>query len=618
MSDLDELKKLLFGAEKATLDHIAERVEKRETRAVDVADILPEAIHHSHLKDDDELVMSLKDPVGVVIKQSFHEEPETYGDALYPVMGPAIRKSIMHTLRTFTQQINQAIEHSLSAKGLKWRLQAWRAGVPFGDFVLQKTLLYRVEQAYLISRENGLLISHVHHDAAKIKDSDAVSAMFTAIQDFVKESFSPDRTGRLETADMGEFTLWAVHGPHALLVCVIRGLPPRSLRADLTAILERIHFRHGDALPGYAGDTSTIQGVEEELAHCLRFEAQQEQEAKKQGLSTPTIILLLILGTVLLGVGVVSFMYSRDQARLEAVLAATAGYYVGDLERSGSTFTLRGLRDPLAPTIEEVAAEAGIEPDRIEAELRPYQSLDPEIVAQRLYSRLDTPSGVTLSIEGTTLIASGPAPLDWQEQTALRLADIEGIHELQIWMSDNDRAAVVREHLQVPLRMTVNMVDGTAVVTGTASKAWLDAARAASADLPWPVDLDSVQVSEWTELTASVSTRDGQRYFFSDGTSLTPNSAATLPENAAMIAMLAAQAADLDATLSVTLVGFTDGIGDAAINERLAGRRADVVRRALVAAGVPEDAISVESDVPESGELDLESRRVDVRLSLSR
>ena len=31
-----------------------------------------------------------------------------------------------------------------------------------------------------------------------------------------------------------------------------------------------------------------------------------------------------------------------------------------------------------------------------------------------------------------------------------------------------------------------------------------------------------------------------------------------------------------------------------------------------------QDAISVESDVPESGELDLESRRVDVRLSLSR
>jgi hypothetical protein len=113
----------------------------------------------------------------------------------------------MHALRTLAQQINEAVEQSLTPRGLVWRMQAWRAGVPFGDFVLQKTLLYRIEQAYLISRENGLLIGHAQHEVARIKDSDAVSAMFTAIQDFVKESFSPDRTGRLETADMGEFTL---------------------------------------------------------------------------------------------------------------------------------------------------------------------------------------------------------------------------------------------------------------------------------------------------------------------------------------------------------------------------------------------------------------------------
>ncbi|MDH3441302.1 MAG: OmpA family protein, partial [Gammaproteobacteria bacterium] len=158
MNDLDELKTLLFGAEKETLDAIVERVEKREVRSADVADILPEAIHTSHDKSG-ELVASLKEPVGEVLKASFQEQPEVFGDALYPVIGPAIRKSIMHTLRTFVQEINTAVDHSLSAKGVRWRIQAWRAGVPFGEYVLQKTLLYRVEQAYLISRENGLLIS---------------------------------------------------------------------------------------------------------------------------------------------------------------------------------------------------------------------------------------------------------------------------------------------------------------------------------------------------------------------------------------------------------------------------------------------------------------------------
>ena len=195
MSDLEQLKELLFGAEKQALDSIAARVERPEVRTTDVADVLPEAIHQSHRKNG-ELVESLTEPVGECLQQAFQDDPQTYGDALYPVMGPAIRKAIMHALRNFGQQINTAVEHSISPRGLKWRWQASRAGVPFGEYLLQQTLQYRVEQAYLISRENGLLIGHVHHEAAKIKDSDAVSAMVTAIQDFVKESFSPDRPGR--------------------------------------------------------------------------------------------------------------------------------------------------------------------------------------------------------------------------------------------------------------------------------------------------------------------------------------------------------------------------------------------------------------------------------------
>ena len=180
MNDLDKLKSLLFGDEKEALDSITRRVERPETRAVDVADILPEAIYQSH-KNGDHLSVSLREPVSECLEQAIQEDPQKYGDALYPVMGPAIRRSIMETLRAFAQQINEAVEQSLTPRGLKWRFQAWRAGIPFGDFVLQKTLLYRVEQAYLISRENGLLVAHVHHEAAKIKDSDAVSAMFTAI-----------------------------------------------------------------------------------------------------------------------------------------------------------------------------------------------------------------------------------------------------------------------------------------------------------------------------------------------------------------------------------------------------------------------------------------------------
>ena len=387
MSDLDELKDLLFGREKEVLDSISERVERRELRSQDIADVLPEAIHTIHRNNSD-LREALREPVGQCLKDAFREEPQTYGDALYPVMGPAIRKSIMHALRTFAQQINEAVEQSLTPKGLSWRFQAWRAGVPFGDFVLQKTLLYRVEQAYLISRENGLLVGHVQHEAAKIKDSDAVSAMFTAIQDFVKESFSPDRTGRLESADMGEFTLWAVHGPHALLVCVIRGVPPRSLRGELSAVLERIHFRYGDAIRDYAGDTATIPDIDEELLPCLRLQARQERAGKRR-MSWPLLLIVLLL---LAGAGyllVTSYLQQKKLETLVGALESTPGLVVTEATATRSELAVAGLRDPQAPDVASIAASVGLGDVEIVSDMRPYYSLDPVLVAQRESAQRD-------------------------------------------------------------------------------------------------------------------------------------------------------------------------------------------------------------------------------------
>lgn len=382
MNDLEELKSLLFGAEKQVLDSITERVQKPETRAVDIADVLPEAVHKSHQRGP-ELAAALREPVSQCIQTSLRAEPEAYADALYPIMGPAIRKSIANALRSFAQQINETVEHSLSFSGLRWRFEAWRAGVPFGDYIMQRNMLYRVEQAYLISRNNGLLVAHVHHEGSRIKDSDAVSAMFTAIQDFVQESFSPDRSGRLETADMGEFTLWAVHGPHALLVCVIRGVPPRALRGDLSAILERIHFRYADGLRDYTGDTSTVTGVDAELTECLGFEAVKSSAAEKRALSTPLIIALLLVIAALGYYAYTQWHTSRQLAALNSTFEATPGFFVAAIEYDSDGFLVRGLRDPLAPELATVASGAGLDAGSVRGELRAYQSLDPEIAAIR-------------------------------------------------------------------------------------------------------------------------------------------------------------------------------------------------------------------------------------------
>lgn len=561
MNDLDELKNLLFGAERQVLESIKDRVQIPEARAADIAAVLPEAVRISHEKDG-QLVETLKDPVEQVLRESFRESPQEFGDALYPVMGPAIRKSIVHTLKAFAQQINQTLEYSLTLKGLSWRFRAARAGVPFASYVIQQSLQYRVEQAYLISRENGLLMSHVHHDASHIKDSDAVSAMFTAIQDFVKESFSPDRSGRLETADMGEFTLWAVHGPHALLVCVIRGVPPQSLRSDLSAILERLHFRYGEAIRHYKGETATISGVEVELQRCLQFEAARPAKNRKRKIAWPLLLILVALiaaGAYALWAG---WQQAQRQQQLVAAIDATPGLYVGDIRRDGDRYVLSGLRDPLADSLDEVAARAGLQPGQLQGDLRPYQSLDASMRLRRATKLFAPPAGIRMTQQGNALVFSG-----------------------------------------------------------TASNTWISAARnkAGIIDTGWDVQFADVQATEWLELSAQVEALNNRRFHFETNAELLPEDANELARYVTAMSELLTLARRAGAAINVAVTGHTDGLGTIEFNNTLAAERTERVIAALQAAGIDPARVQRASDIaePAPGALDPEKRRVDVSITLT-
>ncbi|MEM9403526.1 MAG: hypothetical protein AAGA44_13700 [Pseudomonadota bacterium] len=554
-NDLEQLKSLLFGSEREALDSITERVRGRESRTDDVADVLPEAIRLSYQKNNG-LARSLRQPVGDCLGEAFHDQPEKYANALYPVMGPAIRKSIISTLRAFAQQINETIEQSLSLRGMKWRFDAWRTGVPFGQYVIQQTLLYRIEQAYLISRENGLLIGHVHHESSVIKDSDAVSAMFTAIQDFIKESFSPDRSGRLETADMGEFTLWAVHGPHALLVCVIRGVPPVTLRGDLSSILERVHFRNADALRDYAGDTDTVDGVEDELNECLRFEAMQP-ETKRSIARWPVLLLSAVILAGLAYWAVQSWRSEQRATALQQVIARTPGWYVSDVESDDGVLRITGLRDPLADSLVTVIETAGLTEDQVVASLQPFQSLDPAIVRLRSIDALALPDGVRVLPDDAGLSLTGTAPYSWLAATRDRLT---------------------------------------------------------AGAIPSNVDLSAVSAREWAALQTEAETYRDTSFRFDNGAEFLAADAAGIDEFVSRLADFSTRVSAVGGTLTVSIVGYTDAIGTPERNVAVAEGRVDAARSKLLDAGINAEWISttLEVDTGSAQTMEPEKRRVGV------
>ena len=134
---------------------------------------------------DDRLARALRPTIEQSLEESTRRNPGMLADAIFPVIGPVIRKSINETFDGLVQSLQTTLEHSMSAQGWKWRFEAWRSGKSFAEVVLSHTLIYQVEAVFLIHKGTGILLKHAMAKEGVVKDEDMVSGMLSAIQDFV-------------------------------------------------------------------------------------------------------------------------------------------------------------------------------------------------------------------------------------------------------------------------------------------------------------------------------------------------------------------------------------------------------------------------------------------------
>ena len=195
---LVELRDLLLGPMQAQLDKLQRRLDSPQLLAKDVSQVLPEAISLRSSRDK-KIQITLEPITEKAIISSIKKDRRVLVDALFPVMGPAIRKAIASTIQGMIQGFNQILEHSLSIQGLKWRWEAIRTQKTFAEVVLLHTLVYQVEQVFLIHKDSGLVLQHVVAKTAVSQDPDLVSGMLTAIKDFVHDSFGGQKDQALDT-----------------------------------------------------------------------------------------------------------------------------------------------------------------------------------------------------------------------------------------------------------------------------------------------------------------------------------------------------------------------------------------------------------------------------------
>jgi len=420
-TEFAELRSLIIGPEQRDLRALEARLNDPGRVARDVSEVLPEAV--ALRRHDPHLTRALAPSIEEAITTSVRRNPQPLADALFPVIGPAIRKAIAASLSGMLESLNRTLEHSLSWRAIQWRLTALRTGKSFAEVVLLNTLVYRVEQVLLIDRRTGLLLQHVTEGARPEKDADMVSGLLTAIHDFAHDSFDVSADDALDTFTVGEFVVWIERGPHAILAAVVRGTAPAELRVRLQEALEYVHAYHGDALRGFTGDATALEAVRPALDALL-----QSQYRRREQPVSPLLWVGLVVLAMIAGVWLILSMQARARwnGYVDA-LRAEPGLVVVSTERRGGRHIVHGLRDPLARDPASLLAAHELTAPDVSGNWQLYQALDPDLVLRRARQILRPPSGVTLQFAEGVLRAHGAAPAAWIVESARVAPAIAGV-----------------------------------------------------------------------------------------------------------------------------------------------------------------------------------------------
>ena len=409
--NLDSRMRELDERERYNLKRLRDRLKSASVTPEAVGEALPEAVVIS-AGEGQRLHKSMVETTERAIELSINQDPSVLATALFPIIGSAIRKAIERLVNETLVNVNAGLEKTLSFKRLGWRFESLRSGVPFYEIVLRNTLKYRVEHAFLIHKRTGLLLSSVSRPDTKMADKDMVASMLTAIQDYVRDSLALDRGEAVESLSAGEFSILVEEGPQALLALVVRGTADPSIRGLMQDVVESAHLRFSAQLKAFSGDVDPFEAAEPLLLSCL---VSQDRGAG----SKPPVYAFVLLG--LIAAAAVLFLardaiVARDSRALLRALESEPGYVVVEARRSGASFKVRLLRDPLARRVEELSAAHPLRFGRLSVEVEGYASLEPRFVLERLTRLLSPPPSVRLGYVEGELVVEGAAPATWRSE----------------------------------------------------------------------------------------------------------------------------------------------------------------------------------------------------------
>ena len=670
LSELDELRRLLVGPNIEKLEQLAEKLDSPEKLSHEIGGILPQAMKIS-AQQGDRLSEAMIPTVEEIVRLSIKRDINKFANALFPVIGPAIRKSISETFRQMMQSLNQVLEYGLSWQGIKWRLESIRTGIPFAQIVLLHSLQFRVEQTFLIHRNTGLLLSHLELPENQSQNADMVSSMLSAIGDFVGDSFDVKNRQALDSIQVGDFSIWIEQSPDAILAVAIRGDAPTSLRATLQQSLEDIQSQFEPELSGFKSDTGPFEACRDILQPCMQSGHIQKQE----GIPLKTKLIWLVIFILLAYWAISEFYLSMQQRDYIALLEKEPGYVITQVKYNGDSMTIRGLRDPLSRNPQNYIALTTLNTDKIQLLFEPYHSLDRPFIEQRMQQILQPPPFVKLEIKGSLLKVSGyaspqqatrlltMAPLisgidqidssqlsdrvdlselnpppgvklaldldsghlqatgsalqDWIERTRAKALSIDGIRSYDDTQLSQ---AFDLSLLNAPPTVVINLQNGTLTARGRASDAWIKTLQTSIASYAAISQLDTTQLinADLENLQQQIQLLEKEMVFFDAAVSYIYDTSDLFNHIASLAKKIILLAQQLEKPVEIMIQGHSDSMGNFQNNVFLSIERAEYVAQSLVKSGISPRHLQIKGlEAPVEKEKSLAEQRYNRRVSFT-
>ncbi len=277
-TELDQLRHILLGDAQTEIIELRERVSELEAiaarvselesalayenRATATGEILVDSVA-ANRRAEGELGSALRNEIELAVSESARTDSTVLADALYPVMGPAMRKMIANIF-SFDQS---------------------KAGKTF-----------KVQQVLLIERSSGLMLAATAHDESHLDDADVVSGMLDAIRRFVQDAFNTEDHDGLQDLRVGDTSVLVEWGPDAVLASVIRGIPTDAYRTRAAQTLELIHSDRAEDFETFNGDVTPFNACSDDLSELLR--AGKPALAKQAGATMYVLAILVLVSLV--------------------------------------------------------------------------------------------------------------------------------------------------------------------------------------------------------------------------------------------------------------------------------------------------------------------------------